>query len=91
MPESRVKGTGNMRTIAIEEDLFEQASEAARVSGDELERFVAEAIHDRILRVKRERFLELSAAIGEKRQAMGISEEEILEDFDQWRKSQRQT
>ena len=71
-----------MRTIVIEDELFEQATQVAEQSGcPSIEAFVADVIQQSILSYQRSRFAELTDRIGKRREELGITEEEILDDF----------
>lgn len=75
-----------MRTIAIKDDLFEQATQVAEKSGcPSVEAFITDVIQQSILQYKRSRFSELTDRIGKRREELGITEEEILDDFKRFR------
>ncbi len=75
-----------MRTIAIDEELFDEASKWASRSGfDTLDRFVFSAVEEKILQAKREALARSGDFICNRMDELGITEEEILGDFERFR------
>jgi hypothetical protein len=50
-----------------------------------VDEFVAAAVTERVMRPQRRRFLELAGQLRERMADVGLTEEELLADFEQWR------
>ena len=75
-----------MRSIAVNEELLGEASEwPSRLGQDALDRFVISAADEKILQAKREAFAKSSESIRRRMEELGITEEEILADFERFR------
>jgi hypothetical protein len=75
-----------VKTVAVQDQLFERVEEAARKAGYiGVEDFVTEALEEKMLRLKRERFASAADRIRARREELGVTEEEILADFERFR------
>jgi hypothetical protein len=75
-----------MKPIQLDEDLLSRAREAAQREGfGTVDEFVAAAVTEWVMRPQRRRFLELAGQLRERVVEGGLTEGELLADFDQWR------
>lgn len=77
-----------MPHVEIPQDLFQQIQLALPVSGS-ADQFVSQAVREKLAsEQRREEFMKLVAKNREAMIERGLTEEEILADFDAWRHSQ---
>lgn len=78
-----------MPHVEIPQDLFQQIQAALPVSGSP-DQFVSQAVREKLAKEEqREEFMRLVAKNREAMVKQGLTEEDILADFDAWRHSQR--
>ena len=77
-----------MPQVDIPQDLFQQIQRVLPPSGT-ADEFVHQAVRDKIeWQKRREEFLRLTSLNRQAMEAQGLTEEEVLADFEVWRKSQ---
>ncbi len=75
-----------MPQVEISQDLFQQVQQALPVSGSP-DQFVSQAVREKLdKQQQREEFLRMVAKNREAMVEQGLTEEEILADFDAWRR-----
>jgi hypothetical protein len=79
-----------MPQVEIPLDLFQQIQAALPTSGGSPDQFVSQAVQEKLDKQdQREEFLRLSDKNREAMIKQGLTEEQVLADFDAWRHSQR--
>jgi hypothetical protein len=83
-------GDHAMPQVEIPLDLFQQIQAALPTSGGSPDQFVSQAVQEKLDKhEQREEFLRLSDITRHALAARGVTEDEILADFDAWRHTQR--
>ena len=77
-----------MPHVDIPEDLFQQIQQMLPASED-ADQFIAQAVREKLENKKRrEEFLRLAALNQQAMQEQGLTEEQVLADFESWRNAQ---
>lgn len=75
-----------LKTVALQDQLFKRVQETAQRAGYAgVDDFITEALEEKILRLKRERFTTATSRIRARREGLGVAEGGILADLERFR------